>query len=123
MERDVVNNAIVLPNDDHIYNYISIKFTSHIAHILGFNSNFRYTAYFKNPGDAISSSNSSEASPSAPIKLFAQYVPRADAETDYMYVYTNIISPRRFGNQLVNILDIIPLPGNSTSKGFESNYV
>ncbi len=120
LERVVVNNAIVPPNDDRIYSDISIKFASHIARILGFNPNFRYTVYFQRSGDDISSSDVSEASSSSPIKLFAQYVPRADAGTDYMYVYTDIISPSRFGNQLVNILDVIPLPGDSTSKGANS---
>lgn len=120
LERVVVNNAIVSPNSDHIYTDISIKFASHIARILGFDSKFRYTVYFQRLGEEGSISpfpDTSGNSQAGPIKLFAQYVPRADVGNDYMYVYSDIVSPTRFGNKLVNILDVLPLPGDTTSKG------
>ena len=111
LARVVVNNAIVSPNSNLVYTDISIKFASHIACILGFDSSIRYTVYMQRFGEESSTPSS------LPVKLFVQYIPRADAGNDYMYVYSDIISPSRFGNQIVNILDVIPLPGDASSKG------
>ena len=49
--------------------------------------------------------------------MYAQHVPRADAAHDYMYIYSDIIHSTRFGSQKVNILDVIPLPGDVNCKG------
>ncbi|MPC33550.1 hypothetical protein E2C01_026905 [Portunus trituberculatus] len=56
--------------------------------------------------------NGGDKSQVKPVRLYAQHVPRADAGHDYMYIYSDIISPTRFGSQKVNILDVIPLPGD-----------
>ena len=61
--------------------------------------------------------NASATGQSTTVKLFAQHVPSAAAGHNYMYVYSDIISPVQFGSQTVNILDAIALPGDVSSKG------
>ena len=121
LERVVVNNNIVNANSGHLYSDISIKFAPHIARILGFSKQFRYTVYFQNFGeveDAVfSSPEAIRPPPPKPLKLYAQNTSRADGGHDYMYVYCDIVSPSRFGPSNVNILDILPLPGDTSSKG------
>ena len=118
LERVVVNEFIVSPKDDLVYTDIVIKFAPHIAFILGFDPDFRYTVFFQKFGEeAPVSPEPSDTVNIKPIQLIAPHVPRADSGNDYLYVYSDIISPTRFGNQILNILDAIPLNHDGTSKG------
>ena len=118
LERVVVNESIASPDDDRVYTDIFITFAPHIAFILGFDPNFRYTVFFQKFGEEVPvTPEAGKDLNQEPIKLIAPHVARPDSGNDYLYVYSDVISPTRFGNQIVNILDAIPLPHDVTSKG------
>ena len=119
LEKVVMNTVIVESNEDILYKDIHIDFASHIALVLGFDPDYRYSVFHKKDDDETSSappaSNSSSKPPSR--KVIAPHSVRPDSGNDYLYIYSDIVPPTRFGNQIVNILDAIPLPHDSTSKG------
>lgn len=118
LDRVVVNELIISPNKNLLYTDIIIKFAPHIAFILGFQTDYRYTIFFQTFGDEVSvPSDASNDLKIEPLKLIAPRPSRPDAGNDYLYIYSDVISPTRFGNQIVNILDAIPLPHDVTSKG------
>ncbi|MPC63968.1 hypothetical protein E2C01_058076 [Portunus trituberculatus] len=106
VEQVAVNNSIVSPCASSIYSEFSVKFRAYIARVLGFDSNFRYTVYLQRlweEEEADIFNGGGDKSQVEPVRLYAQHVPRADAGHDYMYIYSDIISPTQFGSQKVNI--------------------
>lgn len=115
-ERVVVNEHIVFPNKKNLYTDIYVKFAPHIAYILGFEPEFNYTVFFERFGEESPDTPVAHLN-QKPIKIIANNVARPDSGNDYLYIYSDLASPSRFGNQIVNILDAIPLTQNSLSKG------
>ena len=120
LDRAVVNKLIVESEVATLYTDIYINFAPHMALVLGFDPDYRYTIFHKKDEEETPSPpppDSEFPSKPPPHKLIAPKSVRPDSGNDYLYVYSDIISPTRFGNQIVNILDAIPLPHDSTSKG------
>ena len=125
LERAVINSLIVGPEEERLYSDIFLQFSPHMALVLGFDSGYRYSVFHQGKGEESSSPPPSTVpldsdaafDPPPARKIIAPHSVRADSGHDYLYVYSDIISPTRFGNQIVNILDAIPLPHDATSKG------
>lgn len=109
LERIVIHKLTVNPDLDHVYSDLFMTFTPQIALVLGFEPFHRYNIFHKR--DEITET------PRKLDKIIAPYPFRTDAGNDYLYVYSDIVAPTRFGNQIVNILDAIPLPNDESSKG------
>lgn len=109
LERIVIHKLTVNADLDHLYSEIFMTFTPQIALVLGFEPYTRYSIFHKR--DNVTDT------PRSLDKIIAPHPVRVDGGNDYLYVYCDIVSPTRFGNQIVNILDAIPLPNDVTSKG------
>ena len=69
---------------------VSIRFGEEIANVLGFRSDTEYEIY---------------GTQDDKTKTLSQITVNDKCGVEYMYLYTDIIQPTNFGNQLVNILD------------------
>lgn len=107
--RVIIHKMIVGGQADRLYTDLSITFNPQIALVLGFEPHTRYSIFHKK--EEISESER------ALEKVTAPYPCRSDGGNDYIYVYSDIITPTRFANQIVNIIDAIPLPNDVSSKG------
>ena len=96
-----------------------MEFSPHMAFVLGFDPAYRYSIFYQKRGEEVpvSPPSTPDVLIIDPVKLIAPQSARPDSGNDYLYVYSDIITPTRFGNQIVNILDAIPLPHETTSKG------
>ena len=120
LDRAVVNKLIVESEEDTLYTDIYIYFAPHIALVLGFDPDYRYTTFHKKDEEETPSPPPPESefpSKPAPHKIIAPKSVRPDSGNDYLYVYSDIISPTRFGNQITNILDALALPHDTLGKG------
>ena len=90
-------------NDDDDIEYVNIRLEEGIAKILGFRSDTYYPFY----NETITEN----------IKSFIP--PNQRFGVDYIYLYTDVIQPSNFGNQLVNILDCFTLD-NGGNKGIHN---
>ena len=91
------------PEEDGDIVYVSIHLGDEIASILGFRSDTYYQIY----NETIAEN----------IKSYIPTNPRFGV--DYIYLYTDIIQPTNFGDQLVNILDCFTLD-NGGNKGIHN---
>ena len=99
------NNALAYICD------LCVIFAPRLARTLGFDETRRYPFFMSNqPPDA------REAKRDRRDNL-ARAVARLDGGVDYVYIYSDIVAPSRFGHKLVNILDAFAIRGSTSHKG------
>lgn len=92
---------IIYYDTEAIYSEIMIDFASHMALVLGFDSEYSYKIYYHKRGVQvpITPPSRSEGKCFTPVKVIIPQTARPDSGHDYLYVYSDIITPTRFGKK------------------------
>ena len=104
----VVIHKLINEDQEQLYSEIFVTFAPQIALVLGFEPNTPYSIFHK--------SDDETEPPRSVDKIIGPYPPRPSSGNDFLYIFSDLVSPTRFGNQIVNILDAIPLPNDVISK-------
>ena len=98
------------PKSDIYMCDLSITFSRRLARILGFVEGRRYAFFISTPDEG------RDARRDTRRDNLARASPRYDGGVDFIYIYSDIVAPSRFGHDLVNILDAFAIRGSTAHK-------